>query len=684
MPGAENLRNIAIVGHGSCGKTTLSEAILFNARAISRMGRVEDGTTTSDYGQDEIKRGISIDLSVLSCEHNGAKINILDTPGYQDFVGEAKKALAAVDGALVVIDATHGVEVGTETMWNFCDERKLARIVFINKMDKENADLSKALASLKDNLGATPLLLQMPLGKGADLKGVADLLRMKSFVPMDTGIREEEIPRGLEEEARRLRETLIENIAETDDGLTEKYLEGEELTLEELCSGLCQAVSQGKIIPVYLGSAEKNIGIHPLLSAICEILPSPIKRAALTIADPDKEKEIIPSEDAPFIAQVFKVMVDPFVGELTFFRVYTGRLEPGDDILNSTRGKNERAGHICLLHGKDRKEVGRVACGDIAAFVKLKGMRTSDTLCHPSCPICLTKIEFSPPLTSLAVNPKTKADQEKLSTALHRLVEEDPTFTVRQDPELAQTIISGMGELHLEVMTERLVSRFGVGINLEKPKIPYRETITAVARGEGKHKKQSGGRGQYGHCFLEIAPLPAGTGFEFINKIFGGAIPSKYLPAIEKGVKEAMAKGVLAGCPVIDTRVTVYDGSFHDVDSSDLAFQIAGSLAFKKAFEGARPVLLEPIMDVEVIAPESDMGGVIGDLNSRRGRIQGVEPKGKNQTVRALVPQAEMYKYSSTLRSITSGRGTYSMSLAHYESVPAHLTEAIIAESKKE
>lgn len=686
MPGVENLRNISIVGHGSCGKTTLCEALLFNAKAIPRMGRVEDGSTISDYGEDETKRGISIDLSALTCEHNGVKFNILDTPGYQDFVGEAKKALAAVDGTLVAIDATQGVEVGTEAMWGFAGERDLPRMVFVNKMDKENADFSKSLDSLKNDLGINPTPLQLPVGKGPDFKGVVDLLKMKAFVSKDGTVSEEEVPKELEQEVASLREKLIENIAEIDDALTEKYLEGEELTVEELIAGLRQGITEGKIIPVALGSAEKNIGILPLLSAIAQAFPNPIQRTPVRAlkAKSDEEEEIAPKEDAPFAAQVFKVMVDPFVGELTFFRVYAGKLEPGDDVYNSTREENIRVGHICFLHGKDRKDVHRVSCGDIAAFVKLKGMKVSDALCNSSNPIRLKEIEFPSTLTSLAVNPKTKADQEKLSTSLNRLVEEDPTFTVKLEPELGQTIISGMGELHLEVMINRLTSKFGVEVNLEKPKIPYREAITAQAKAEGKYKKQSGGRGQYGHCFLEIEPLPSGGGFEFINKIFGGAIPSKYIPAIEKGVKEAMAKGVLAGCPVIDTKVTVYDGSFHDVDSSDMAFQIAASFSFKKAFEKARPVLLEPVMDVEAIAPESDMGDVIGDLNSRRGKIQGVEPKGKNQTVRASVPQAEMYKYSSTLRSITSGRGTYSMNFSHYETVPAHLAEAIIAESKKE
>ncbi|HAV43326.1 TPA: elongation factor G [bacterium] len=686
MAQAQNLRNVLVVGHGSCGKTTLCEAILYNARAISRMGRVEEGTTVSDYGQDEIKRGISISLSVLTCEYQGVRVNILDTPGYQDFVGEAKEALAAVDAGIVVVDAVHGVEVGTEVMWGYVNERSLPRMIFINMMDKENADFDRTLKSLRDDLGISPTPLQLPIGQAAAFKGVVDLLKMKAVVFKDGVASEEEIPEELSQEATRFHERLIEDIAEVDDALTERYLENGSLTPEEIKTGLCQGINASKIIPVLVGSAEKNVGILCLLEAIIALLPSPIQRAPILAFNPTTKEaqEVIPKEEAPFAAQVFKVTVDPFVGELALFRVYAGRLKPGDTIYNSTQGRSERIGHICFLHGKERKDVPSVSCGDIAAFVKLKGIRISDSLCDPSQPICFKEIEFPSPLTSLAISPQTKADQEKLSTALHRLSEEDSTFKVRLDQELGQTLIFGMGEVHLEMMVGRLISKFGVEVKLEEPKIPYREAITVKAKGEGKHKKQTGGRGQYGHCFLEIEPLPTGSGFEFENKIFGGAIPSKYVPAIEKGVKETMTKGILAGYPVVDTKVTVYDGTFHEVDSSDIAFQLAGSFAFKKAFENARPVLLEPIMKVEVIASESDMGNVIGDLNSKRGKIQGVEPKGKNQIVRSLVPQAEMHKYSSTLNSLTGGRGTYSMTFSHYEVVPSHLAEAIIAQSKAE
>lgn len=681
---AKEIRNISIVGHGGCGKTTLCEAILYVTNTIQRMGSVKDGTTVSDYGDDEIKRTISIDLSVLRCEYDGVGINLLDTPGYQDFVGEAKKGLAACDSVLVVMDATQGVEVGTEIMWGYATDQGIPKMIFLNKMEKENADFFGTLENIKETLEITPTPLQLPIGEGLEFKGIVDLLRMKALVYGEEGVREEEIPKGMEDGVLKFRERLIEAIADTDDRLTEKYLEGEEFSEEELIRGLSKGIRESRIIPLLCGSGERVIGIHPLLDAIVNVMPSPLLREGILAKNPiSGEEEIVYPKDPSFAAHVFKVTSDPYVGELVIFRVFSGELKTGDEIYNGTTGKKERVTHISLLHGKERREIQSVGCGDIAAFVKLKGLRTSDTISSPSRPVCFKEIVFPSPLTSVAVNPKTKADQEKLSTALAKLQEEDPTFKVRFAHELGQTIISGMGELHLEVMVDRLTKRFGVEINVERPKIAYREAITMPSKGEGKYKKQSGGRGQYGHCFLDIEPLPQGQGFEFVNKIFGGAIPSKYIPAIEKGVKDTMAKGILAGYPVIDTKVTLYDGTFHEVDSSDLAFQIAASFAFKKAFEGAGPRLLEPIMEVEVIAPEQDMGGVIGDLNSRRGKIQGVEPKGKNQVVRAFVPEAEMFKYSSTLRSLTGGRGTYSMKFAYYEEVPPHIAQSIIQESKK-
>lgn len=680
------IRNTGLISHGSAGKTSLTEAILFNANVINRLGRIEEGNTVSDYDPDEIKRRISINATLVYTEWKGHKLNIIDTPGYADFIGEVVRTLQVVDSCLVLCDAVSGVEVGTELVWEYADKYKLPRAVFINKMDKENADFSKVVDELKNTFSAPIVPLQIPIGKEAGFKGIIDLIRNKAFISTDGRVKEEAIPADLSEEAAAARNSLIEAIAETDDELLEQYLEGEKLTDDQINQTLKVAITQRKIIPALCGSAYHNIGIQPLLDFVTTNLPAPNYLEEITIKNPntDKDEERKLSPDAPFSARVFKVITDPFVGELTFFKVYSGVLHSGSDVFNATQSHKERVGHICLMEGKERKEIGDVGAGDIAAVVKLKGTKTGDTLCDPAHPAVFGPMDIPEPVMSLAVFPKTKADQEKLSTALHRLSEEDSTFRAYHDHELKQTIIQGMGEVHLELTLERMMRKFGVEIEVEKPKIAYRETIRKSSKGEGKYKKQSGGRGQYGHCFLEIEPLPSGSEFEFENRIFGGAIPSKYVPAVEKGVKEAMNKGVLAGYPVIDTKVILYDGSFHTVDSSDLAFQIAGSFGFKKAFEGASPVLLEPVMDVEVKVAKEYMGDIIGDLNSRRGKIQGMEEHGGSSVVKAFVPEAEMYKYSTSLRSITHGRGTHKMKFSHYEEVPHQLAEEIIAESKKE
>ncbi|MDI6703575.1 MAG: elongation factor G [bacterium] len=678
------LRNVGLISHGGAGKTSLTEAILFNTKTTDRLGRVDNGTATTDYLEEEIERKISISSSLAQANWGGYKINIIDTPGYMDFVGEVKRALRVVEGVIVVIDAVSGLEVGTEIVWNMADEENLPRIVFINKMDKENASFHKSYESIKNGLNANVIPIQLPIGEEGNFRGVIDLIGQKAYVYKDGDFKIEEIRDDLKDKSHSYREKLIEAIVETDDTLTEKYLEGKELTEEELRKTLSKAIKEQKLIPVLCGSAYNNIGIHPLLDNLIEVLPDPFFQKFIigkNESDEEEKREI--SVNEPFSSLVFKVMTDPYVGDLTLFRVFSGKVRTGQEIYNSTKGEKERIGHICQIHGKQRREVGEIVTGDVGAVIKLRNVSTSDTLCDPAHPIRLKPIDFPNPTISIAVNPKTKQDQEKLSIGLSHLEDEDPTFRVKLEHELGQTIISGMGEIHLEVMIDRLRKRFGIEVNLEKPKIPYRETIKKTAKGEGKYKRQSGGRGQYGHAFLEIEPKPRGEGFEFVNEIFGGAIPAKYIPAIEKGVKEAMNKGILAGYPVIDTKVRLYDGSFHTVDSSDLAFNIAASLAFKNAFNEASPVLLEPIMQVEVMAPEEYMGDIISDLNGRRGKIQGMEPKGTIQIIKALVPQAEMYKYSTNLRSITRGRGIFNMEFSHYEEVPSHLAQKIIEESKK-
>ncbi|MEW5767653.1 MAG: elongation factor G [bacterium] len=680
------IRNTGLISHGGAGKTSLTEAILFDTEVINRLGRVEEGNTVSDYDPDEVKRGISINATLVHTQWKGHKLNIIDTPGYADFIGEVVRTLQVVDSCIVLCDAASGVEVGTELVWGYADKYNLPRAVFINKMDKENANFSKVVDDLKNVFSAPVVPVQIPIGKEAGFKGVIDLVQNKAFIFSEGKVKEEAIPADLSDKTAAAKNSLVEAIAETDDELLEQYLEGEKLTDDQINQAMKLAIAQRKIIPVLCGSAYHNIGIQPLLDFITTNLPTSDYAGKITIknSNTNKDEERKLSPEAPFVARVFKVITDPFVGELTFFKVYSGVLHSSSDVFNATQNHKERIGHICLMEGKERKEIGDVGAGDIAAVVKLKGTKTGDTLCDSAHPAVFDPLDIPEPVMSLAVFPKTKADQEKLSTALHRLSEEDSTFRIYHDHELKQTIIQGMGEVHLELTLDRMMRKFGVEIEVEKPKIAYRETIRKSSKGEGKYKKQSGGRGQYGHCFLEIEPLPSGSEFEFENKIFGGAIPSKYVPAVEKGVKEAMNKGVLAGYPVINTKVILYDGSFHTVDSSDLAFQIAGSFGFKKAFEGAAPVLLEPVMDVEVKVAKEYMGDIIGDLNSRRGKIQGMEEHGGSSVVKALVPEAEMYKYSTSLRSITHGRGTHKMKFSHYEEVPHQLAEAIIAESKKE
>ncbi len=686
MEEVKNLRNVALISHGEVGKTSLAEAMLHNCKGINRLGRVEEGNTTSDYDPEEIKRKISINSAVLPCKWKDWRINIIDTPGYADFVGEVKSALRISDSALVLISAVSGVEVHTENVWRYADEYNLPRFIFLNKMDQDNARFEESVSSIQEVLSAQALPFQLPIGEGAGFKGVVDPLEMKSY-SFDSGkMSVGEVPEDLKEKAGSCREKLMEAAAEADDSLIEKYLESGELSLEETKKGLGAAILQRKIIPILCGSAGKNIALEPLLDFLGNCAPSPLDKGEITGTNPKtKEKETRkPDSGEPFSAFVFKTISEPHVGDLILFRVYSGTLASGSEAYNSTKEYKERIGQLLRLKGKNKEEVAEVVPGDIAAVAKLKNTSTGDTLCDLKKPIILEPVDFPPALVSVAVKPKTKKDQEKLSVSMAKFSEVDPTFKLKIEREFGETVASGIGELHLEVILSRLKERFGLEVEIGKPRVPYRETVRATSETQGKYKKQSGGKGQYGDVWLRIEPLPSGGEFEFVNKIFGGAIPGKYVPAVEKGVRDTMAKGVLAGYPVIDLRATLYDGSFHNVDSSDMAFQIAGSLAFKRGFMGARPVLLEPIMKVEVIAPEDYMGDINNDLSSRRGRITGVESRGNNQAVKVNIPIAEMYKYSTDLRSLTHGTGTYTMEFSRYEEIPSQISAKVIAEAKEE
>lgn len=687
----QNIRNVGIIGHGGTGKTSLVEALLFNNNVTNRLGRVDDGNTMLDFDPNEIERKISINAGLAYLNWKKHKINIIDTPGYTDFVGEVIRTLRIVDACIVLIDATSGVEIGTEIVWKYANEYNLPRIIFINKMDKENADFYKTLDMIKEdvrkeilNSKANIVPIQLPLGQAANFNGVIDLIKLKSYTYKDGKGEVEEIPKDDLDKVNNFREKLIEAIAETSDELTEKYLETLGLKEDEILTGLTNGIKSGMIIPVVCGSSYNNVAIHPLLDMLIDFLPSPVERRDVVGTNPEEKRTC--SLDAPFSGIVFKVITDPYIGEMTFFRTYSGIVHTGEDIYNSTRNHKEKVSHICFVMGKNRNEVPEIGSGDIGALVKFKGAFIGDTLCSPDAHIEFPNIVFPESTTEIAASPKTKQDQEKMSIALTKLHDEDPTFKIRYDHEIGQTIISGMSELHLEVMINKLHKKFGVDVNVEKPKVPYREAIKSPAKGEGKHKRQTGGRGQYGHALIEIEPLKLNseTTFEFENNLFGGSIPSKYVPSIEKGIKETMEKGILAGYHILWVKVRLYDGSFHEVDSSDIAFQLAGSFAFKDAFQNANPILLEPIMKVEAKVPEEYMGDVIGDLNSRRGRIQGVDSIGRTQTVRAYVPQAEMYKYSTSLRSITRGRAIHHAEFSHYEEVPHQFVEKIIQQAKEE
>jgi elongation factor G len=679
--GLENIRNVVLLSHSGAGKTSASEVMLFAAGAIKRLGKVEDGSTTSDYDPDELKRQISISLSLLPLEWKGTKLNIIDTPGYSDFVGEVRAAMRVSEGAVIMVCAASGVEVGTEQVWGYCEQGNLPRLIFINKMDRENADFNKTVGQIQDRFGAKCLPLQLPIGAQNSFEGIVDLLAMKAYSGADA--KEAEVPAALQSQAGSFREKLIEAIAEFDDKLIEKYLEGQELSQEEIGGGLRQAILAGKMVPILTGSALKNIGIGMLMDAIHGYLPSAKEGKVVTLSD-SKEQTSEPSADSPLAALVFKTSADPYVGKLTYFRVYNGAVTSNSQVWNANRKGAERIGQLFMIRGKNQEPMTQIGAGDMGAVAKLTATNTGDTLCTQAKPIKIAPIEFPEPIFNLAVHPKTKADLDKLGAALTRIAEEDPTIEVHREADTNETIMSGIGESQLEVAADRMQRKFGVGVKLQVPKVPYKETITVGAKAEYKHKKQTGGHGQYGHVLLELEPLPRGSGHEFADKIVGGAIPRNYVPAVEKGVNEAIHEGVLAHFPVIDVRATVYDGSFHPVDSSEICFKIAGAGAFKKGLAEGQPILLEPIMNIEVTIPEDYTGDIIGDLNTKRARVQGMNPGGGFNIIEAQVPQAEILRYSIDLKSITQGRGSYKSSFSHYEEVPAHVTEKIIAARQAE
>jgi elongation factor G len=681
------IRNVGVVAHGGVGKTSLVEAMLYNAGVTTRIGRVDDGTTMSDYTDEEIERKTSIGASLLHLEWKNHKVNLIDMPGYMDFIGEVVGGLRVAETALILLSAQDGVEVGTEQVWNIAQKYNIARAFFVNKMEKEHADFEKVVKQAKEGFGHQVTPLQIPIGAGPGFKGIIDLIKMKAVHFDKTGKpQEDKIPAELEGKAKEYREKLMESIAETDDSLLEKFFDQGQLTNEEMKEGLRKGVAGQKIYPLLCGSALENIGVSTLLDCVVECFPSPSDFAHVKGKEPgtDKEKTIKIGEDGSFSAFAFKTVSEPHVGELTFLKIYSGKLQSGTDVYNSTKETMERIGQIYALNGRQRKEIGIVNAGDLAALVKLKNTQTGDTLCDKKDQVTLPGIDFPKPVINMAIRPKAKGDEEKIANGFSKLREEDPTFLMEVDPDIKQTIIYGQGELHLEIMVDRLKKRFGVEAELEKPRIPYRETIKTKAEAQGKYKRQSGGRGQYGDVWLKVEPLPRGGEFEFVNQIVGGAIPSKYIPAVEKGVVEAMNEGILANYKVVDMKVILYDGSFHEVDSSDLAFKIAGSMGFKNATTKAKPVLLEPIYNMQVIVPEEFMGDVMGDLSSRRGKILGMDREGNFQNIKAQAPLAELYKYSTSLRSLTQGRGIHSREFSHYEEVPKDISDKIIKEAQTE
>ena len=683
----DKIRNIGIMAHIDAGKTTTTERILFYTGKTHKIGEVHDGAATMDWMVQEQERGITITSAATTCHWKDHSINIIDTPGHVDFTVEVERSLRVLDGSVAVFSAKGGVEPQSETVWRQAEEYNVPRIAYVNKMDTTGADFFNVIQMMKDRLGANAVAIQVPMGAEDSFVGLIDLVKMQAIIYGDKLGKDEEfepIPEEFVEEAQKYRQILLEAVAESDDDLMEKYLEGEDLTEEEIKGAIRKMTCQCKLFPVTCGSSYKNKGVQPLLDAIIDYMPSPLDVPAIKGTNPETgEEEERPSDDnAPFAALAFKIATDPYVGRLAFFRVYSGTLTAGSYVYNSNKDKRERIGRILRMHSNHRTEIEEVFAGDIAAAVGLKDTGTGDTLCDDKAPIILESMVFPEPVISVAIEPKTKADQEKMGIALGKLAEEDPTFRVRTDPESSQTIISGMGELHLDIIVDRLKREFHVDCTVGNPQVAYRETIRKEVESQGKFVRQSGGKGQYGDCWLKLTPLQPGEGFKFENKIVGGAIPKEYIAPVEAGVKEAMENGVIAGYPMVDIGVTVFDGSYHEVDSSEMAFKIAGSMGFKNGALKANPVLLEPYMKVEVTIPEEYMGDVIGDLNSRRGRIEGMEARSGAQVITAYVPLSEMFGYATDLRSKTQGRGNYSMEVDHYEEVPKNIAEAIIAKNK--
>ena len=679
----DKIRNVVLVGHSSSGKTTLAEAILFNTGALKRRGLVDDGNTVSDFDPEEIRRKISINTSVLPCEYQQAKINVLDAPGYLDFVGEVKGAIAAADTAIVVVDAVAGVEVGTELVWSYLDESNLPRVVFVNKMDRENANFGRVVSQLSDLFETRIIPFQLSIGSQETFQGVVDVIKMKAYLGEEG--KEAEVPAELQEQANEYRQAIVEAAAESDDELIMKYLEGEELTLEEIVKGLRKRIAENELVGVFCGSALKNIGIRALVDAFVDYLPSPAERViAGKRVNTGEEVELRADPNGPLVARVFKTTADPYVGKLSYFRVLSGTMRSDSRVVNASDGSEERIGTLFFMRGKEQIPTEEVGPGDIGAVAKLSKTTTGETLCSKDDPITVEPIKFPNPVYSVAIFPKTKADLDKMSSALARLLEEDPTLKVEREPGTGETIMSGMGDTHIDIAIRKLQAKFGLELVTDVPKVPYRETITKVASAQGRHKKQTGGRGQFGDVFIRFEPLERGAGFEFADEIFGGAVPKNYIPAVEKGLREIMEHGVLAGYPTVDFRAVLYDGSYHPVDSSELAFKLAAHLAFKKGIPEAGPVLLEPIMLVKVTVPEEYMGDVISDFNTRRGRVQGMHQEKGKATVTALVPLAEMLRYAIDLRGLTQGRGLFTMEFSHYDIVPNHIAQKIIEQAAKE
>lgn len=679
---ADKIRNIALIGHSSSGKTSLAEALLFNTGATTRLGKVDDGNTVSDFDAEEQRRKISISTSVVPCEWNGYKINVIDTPGYIDFAGEMKGALRVADCAVILVDAVAGIEVGTELVWQYCEELNLPRVIYINKMDRENADFFRVLDQLRERYGKSIAALQLPIGKESAFKGEVNVVNRKAFIGKNEG----EIPTDLKDAVEERRAQLVEIAAESDDKLIEKYFETGELSDEEIRVGLEHGVAGGTLVPVLCGSAAQNIGVDYLHKFFVDYVPTPVEMPAQVAKNlaTDKQEKLPDSDTGPLAAFVWKTQADPYVGKLTYFRVYSGTMQSDSRVNNSRTNSEERIGQLYVLRGKEQLPIKHIYAGDLGAVAKLSETSTNDTLCDKAHPLELAKIVYPNPVYSVALTPKTKTDLDKMGPALQKLVDEDPTLQVYREPGTGESIMAGMGDSHVDVAVRRLKQKFGVELVTGVPKIPYKETITKTTEVQGRHKKQTGGRGQFGDTWVRFEPLPRGTGFEFDEEVFGGAVPNQYIPAVEKGMREIIQRGVLAGFPTTDFRAVLYDGSYHPVDSSEMAFKLAAHKAFKQGIPQANPVLLEPVMNMEITVPENFMGDIIGDLNTKRARVQGMDQKTGWSVITAQAPLAEIARYATDLRSMTQGRGYFKMEFSHYDIVPTHIASPIIEKAKKE